>query len=93
MTLQPVPFEVRHELSGWDPLWLRLPLLADLQGPFSRPITDSEEVRVTKETDRAWLVVYLPHGRIDPLDARERLDELLCKAPVAAVELAGVSNS
>ena len=71
------------------------PLLEDGQGPFSTPITDSERVRVHEGTDRAWMVVYLPQGRIDPADARDaraRLDELLGKAPVAEVEESWVSG-
>ncbi|HWM94761.1 MAG TPA: phenylalanine--tRNA ligase beta subunit-related protein [Thermoanaerobaculia bacterium] len=67
------------------------PLLEDVQGPFSTPITDSERVRVTEETDRAWIVVYLPQGKMDAADALKRLHELLAKAPVAEVEVSGVS--
>lgn len=67
------------------------PLLEDPQGPFSTPITDSERVRVHEGTDRAWMVVYLPQGKMDVSDARKRLDELLVKAPVAEVEISGVS--
>lgn len=68
------------------------PLLEDPQGPFSTPITDSERVRVHEGTERAWMVVYLPQGKMDPADARARLDELLAKAPVAEVEETGVSG-
>lgn len=68
------------------------PLLADPKGPFGTPITDSVRGKVREETGRAWLVVYLPQGVVDPLDARTRLDELLAKAPVAAVEAVGVSQ-
>lgn len=68
------------------------PLLEDGQGPFSTPITDSERVRVHEGTDRAWMVVYLPQGKMDAADARARLDELLRKAPVAEVEESGVSG-
>lgn len=68
------------------------PLLEDAQGPFSTPITDSERVRVHEGTERAWMVLYLPKEKIDPADARARVDELLRKAPVAEVEEAGVSG-
>ena len=68
------------------------PLLEDGQGPFSTPITDSERVRVGEGTDRAWMVLYLPKGKIEPADARARVDELLGKAPVAEVEESGVSG-
>lgn len=68
------------------------PLMEDPQGPFSTPITDSERVRVGEGTERVWIVAYLPQGVVDPADARARFDELLAKAPVAEVELEGVSN-
>ncbi|HSN86277.1 MAG TPA: hypothetical protein VL025_05930, partial [Thermoanaerobaculia bacterium] len=68
------------------------PLLEDPQGPFSTPITDSERVKVMEGTERAWLVAYLPHGTVDPADALKRLNELLAKAPVAEVELFGLST-
>lgn len=68
------------------------PLLEDAQGPFSTPITDSERVRVHEGTERVWMVVYLPRGKMAAADARARLDELLGKAPVAEVEEAGVSG-
>lgn len=68
------------------------PLLEDVQGPFSTPITDSERVRVHEGTERAWMVLYLPKEKIDPPDARARVDELLRKAPVAEVEESGVSG-
>lgn len=67
------------------------PLMEDPQGPFSTPITDSERVRVGEGTERVWIVAYLPQGVVDPADARARFDELLAKAPVAELELAGVS--
>lgn len=69
------------------------PLLEDPRGAFSTPITDSERVRVTDGTERAWMVVYLPAGTVDPADALKRLDELLARAPVAEVELSGVSGA
>ncbi len=68
------------------------PLMEDPQGPFSTPITDSERVRVGEGTERVWIVAYLPQGVVDPADARARFDELLAKAPIAEVELIGVSN-
>ena len=68
------------------------PLLEDAQGPFSTPITDSERVRVGEGTDRAWIVAYLPQGKMDAAVARKRLDELLVKAPVAEIEETGISR-
>jgi DNA/RNA-binding domain of Phe-tRNA-synthetase-like protein len=59
------------------------PLLADAQGPFGTPITDSQRVKVTDGTRRAWLVAYLPEGVVDPATAREVLERLLSEAPAA----------
>lgn len=67
------------------------PLMEDPRGPFSTPITDSERVRVTDGTERAWMVVYLPKSTVDPADALKRLEELLARAPVAELELSGLS--
>lgn len=61
------------------------PLLEDPEGPFGTPITDSQRVKVTPETSRAWLVAYLPRGLVTPQAAREALDRLLAEEPVAAV--------
>jgi DNA/RNA-binding domain of Phe-tRNA-synthetase-like protein len=68
------------------------PLLADPQGVFGSPITDSLRVKVNEGTDRVWMIAYLPQGTVDPGDARARLGELLAKAPVAEVEAAGISS-
>jgi len=67
------------------------PLLADPEGALGSPITDSVRVKVQEGTERAWMIAYLPRDMVDPGDVRKRLDELLAKAPVAEVELAGVS--
>lgn len=68
------------------------PLLADAQGPFSTPITDSRRVKVADDTRRAWMVAYLPRGVVTAETAAEVLDGLLAAAPVAAIEEAGVSR-
>jgi len=57
------------------------PVLEDADGPFGTPITDSERVRITRATARAWLVVYRPRG-LDA-DPGETLRALLAAAPVA----------
>jgi DNA/RNA-binding domain of Phe-tRNA-synthetase-like protein len=62
------------------------PLLADTEGPFSTPITDSRRGKVTEGTERAWLVAYLPAGIVTPAAVREKIKELLAKAPVARLE-------
>lgn len=58
-------------------------LLADAEGPFGTPITDSHRVKVRPETNRAWLVAYLPSGQLDVDAVAGRLDEILEEAPVA----------
>ena len=59
------------------------PLLADEQGPFGTPITDSERVKVTAATASVWLVAYLPVGVVAPDDAAACLRRLVTRAPVA----------
>jgi len=59
------------------------PLLADSEGPFGTPITDSQRVKVTDGTRRAWLVAYLPAGVVTPEAVRQELQALLAEAPVA----------
>ena len=67
------------------------PLLADPEGAFGSPITDSVRVKVQEGTERVWMIAYLPQDMVDPGDVRKRLDELLAKAPVAEVEVEGIS--
>jgi DNA/RNA-binding domain of Phe-tRNA-synthetase-like protein len=52
------------------------PLLADGEGPFGTPISDSLRVAVHPETWRAWMVVYLPAGVVGPRDVERELDAL-----------------
>ena len=59
------------------------PFLADSEGPFGSPITDSHRVKVRPETRRAWLVAYLPAGVVAPGAVDVRLDQILAEAPVA----------
>jgi len=59
------------------------PLLEDAAGPFGTPITDGHRVKVLPETARAWLVAYLPAGRISPGEAEAALAAILADAPVA----------
>jgi DNA/RNA-binding domain of Phe-tRNA-synthetase-like protein len=68
------------------------PLLADSEGPFGTPITDSQRVKVTDETRAAWLALYLPTGVVRPERAERELQSLLAKAPVARVEATGIST-
>ena len=68
------------------------PLLADAEGPFGTPITDSQRVKVTGDTRGAWMVAYLPAGVVAPEAAARTLDDLLAGAAVAKVEELGTSR-
>ncbi len=68
------------------------PLLADAEGPFGTPITDSQRVKVTGDTHGAWMVAYLPAGVIAPEAAARTLDDLLAGAAIAKVEELGTST-
>jgi DNA/RNA-binding domain of Phe-tRNA-synthetase-like protein len=59
------------------------PLLVDAQGPCDAPISGNQRVKVTPETERAWLVAYLPAGVVVPEKAERQLRDLLRAAPVA----------
>ena len=61
------------------------PLLVDVHGPCDAPITGSRRVMIDEETQRAWLVAYLPADAAHPRQAGERLENLLARAPVATV--------
>jgi DNA/RNA-binding domain of Phe-tRNA-synthetase-like protein len=67
------------------------PLMADSDGPFGTPITDSERIRVTAGTRRAWLVAYLPDDAVAAEEAGEELARLLGQAPVATLDLVGTA--
>jgi DNA/RNA-binding domain of Phe-tRNA-synthetase-like protein len=68
------------------------PLLADAEGPFGTPITDSQRVKVREGDRRAWIVAYLPRGVVTPDSALKALNDLLAAAPVARLEEIGVSR-
>jgi DNA/RNA-binding domain of Phe-tRNA-synthetase-like protein len=59
------------------------PLLADACGPLDTPITGNEKVKITPETEVAWLVAYLPEEAVTAESARDALLGLLESAPVA----------
>lgn len=67
------------------------PLLADRDGPFGTPITDSERVKVRADTAEVWLVAYLPTEVLEPERAGTVLGRLLAAAPVAALLAAGTT--
>ncbi len=62
------------------------PLLADAEGPFGTPITDSQRVKVTAGTRGAWIVAYLPAGVVTPETAARVLGDLLAGFPVATIQ-------
>lgn len=68
------------------------PLLADGEGPFGTPITDSQRVKMKDRDRRAWMVAYLPRGVSSADRALLVLESLLAGAPVARIEEAGVSR-
>jgi DNA/RNA-binding domain of Phe-tRNA-synthetase-like protein len=68
------------------------PLLADAEGPFGTPITDSQRVKVTGDTRSAWMIAYLPAGVVKAEAAGKVLEELLAVAPIARVEEFGQSG-
>ena len=68
------------------------PLLADAEGPFGTPITDSQRVKLREGDRRAWMVAYLPRGILTAEAGRNALNELLAAAPVATLEETGVSQ-
>jgi DNA/RNA-binding domain of Phe-tRNA-synthetase-like protein len=68
------------------------PLLADAEGPFGTPITDSQRVKVREGDRRAWMVAYLPRGVVSAETGLSALNDLLAAAPVARLEETGASS-
>ncbi|MFL6232198.1 MAG: B3/4 domain-containing protein [Thermoanaerobaculia bacterium] len=68
------------------------PLLSDGAGAFGTPITDSQRVKVTADTRRAWMVAYLPAGVVTAAAAEKLLEDLLAASPVARIEEVGASG-
>jgi DNA/RNA-binding domain of Phe-tRNA-synthetase-like protein len=94
------PFTLRAGTAGESMLSMRgpyelhgKPLLADSEGPFGTPITDSERVRVLPGTTNAWLVAYLPAGVVEPECAAAALAGLLAEAPAAVVSAAATTRA
>jgi hypothetical protein len=52
-------------------------------GPLDTPITGNEKVKITPETEAAWLVAYLPEQAVTPESVRDALLGFLESAPVA----------
>lgn len=68
------------------------PLMADGEGPFGTPITDSQRVKMKEGDRRAWMVAYLPRGVVSAETAERALNDLLTEAAVARIEELGVSR-
>ena len=60
------------------------PLLVDEIGPIDTPITGSERVKVQSDTQRAWLVAYLPKDVVLVDDAWSALDVIARAAGIEA---------
>ena len=61
------------------------PLLVDEIGPIDTPITGSERVKVHSETEKAWLVVYLPKDVVSVDDAWAGIEVFAREAGVEAI--------
>jgi DNA/RNA-binding domain of Phe-tRNA-synthetase-like protein len=65
------------------------PLLVDDLGPVDTPITGGVRVKVQPETQRAWLVAYLPADEISTDDAWSALRTMCCEVGIAVDRRAG----
>ncbi len=65
------------------------PLLADAEGPFGTPITDSHRVKIQPGTDRGLLVAYLPAGVVSEEVAAATLGRLLERVPAVKAQPPG----
>jgi DNA/RNA-binding domain of Phe-tRNA-synthetase-like protein len=65
------------------------PLLLDEIGPIDTPITGSERVKVQSDTERCWLVAYLPGDVVSVDDTWAALEAIARDAGVEAVRLEG----
>ncbi len=66
------------------------PLLVDEIGPIDTPITGSERVKVQPNTEKAWLVAYLPKDVVPVDDAWSALEAI---AGEAGAEVARFSSA
>jgi DNA/RNA-binding domain of Phe-tRNA-synthetase-like protein len=53
------------------------PVLFDEDGPLDTPITGNVRVKVEPDTERAWLVAYMPASELDVHTAGATLDRLV----------------
>jgi DNA/RNA-binding domain of Phe-tRNA-synthetase-like protein len=61
------------------------PLLVDELGPIDAPITGSERVKVRSDTERSWLVAYLPKDVVSLDDAWSALEAISGETGVVAL--------
>jgi DNA/RNA-binding domain of Phe-tRNA-synthetase-like protein len=65
------------------------PLLADEIGPIDTPITGSERVKVRADTERCWMVAYLPQDAVTSDEAWNALDAIARQAGVGCQRFEG----
>jgi DNA/RNA-binding domain of Phe-tRNA-synthetase-like protein len=87
-------FRSGHEGESYDSLRgpfnaAAKPLLVDEIGPIDTPITGSERVKVQADTERAWLVAYLPADAVTADDAWAALAAISRDAGVVAGQYQG----
>jgi len=92
------PFVLRAGLPGeeYDSLKgpFRLegrPLLVDALGPCDTPITGNQRVKIRADSERVWLVAYLPRDVVSAEEADRALAALLEAAPLARRLASGMS--
>jgi DNA/RNA-binding domain of Phe-tRNA-synthetase-like protein len=78
------PGETMDSLRGPFPLDSK-PVIADRQGPFSTPITDSRRIAVDAGDTTALLVVYAPAATGDRATVEQALADLAAVTAVARV--------
>ncbi len=93
------PFHFRAGVSGESYESLRgpvalegKPLLVDELGPADTPITGGVRVKVRADSERVWLVAYMPRGTGVEERAAATLEELLARAPVATLLAWGITT-
>ena len=60
------------------------PVLFDEDGPLDTPITGNVRVKVEPDTERAWLVAYMPAAELATAEAGAVLDRLVDGTGIAA---------
>ena len=68
------------------------PLLIDALGPADTPITGGVRVKVRDDSDRVWLVAYMPRGTGVEERAAATLESFLSRAPIATLRAWGITT-